>query len=528
MQVRERYAEASASLVAPRPLRAIVGSRVSRVIKEGKTSHHTQREAGERYAAAMDWEIVGAFEDLDVSATISPWERPDLGPWLNDRSNDWDAIIWAKVDRAFRSVKDCSDVAHWAEQNKKILVFADDGIVCNFRDGDDKSQGAMIAKLFLMMSSIFAEMELKRHKARNQDTRNYMNQHNRFPGGRVPYGFKVVPHPEGGKTLAIDESAAEVIRTIGKMFLAGTSWYDIAAVLTSRGVPTPTQHILAVSGERSRRKTPVSSVWNGVSINQLFQSPTLMGYKCLGRHGNRTLARDETGMPIRMSEGIFTEEEWTSIQAEIKRRGFRTERRSGAAPLLGVVYCGTCQHRLYLKKTTRGQYVYNYYRCPERSNKTSCPDHVWREEYVQGLVDEAVLLDLDGIQVTRKVFVPGESHTAELAVVLEAMDNYMDQFDRGTFSYPGGAEMFQERMTRLGVRRGELEALPQRADAWVDEPTGETYAQAYGRMNAEQRRLLLIMADIRFLFTPNKVRITVPPDLMKRATEFQIALPATV
>ncbi|MFI9787485.1 hypothetical protein ACIHEI_28865 [Kitasatospora sp. NPDC051984] len=47
-------------------------------------------------------QLVGSFEDLDASAEITPWKRPGPGPWLTDRQGEWDAMVWAKVDRAFR------------------------------------------------------------------------------------------------------------------------------------------------------------------------------------------------------------------------------------------------------------------------------------------------------------------------------------------------------------------------------------------------------------------------------------------
>jgi len=46
----------------------LVGARVSYVQGDEKTTHITQRTKGEAYAESQDWTVVGAFEDLDVSA----------------------------------------------------------------------------------------------------------------------------------------------------------------------------------------------------------------------------------------------------------------------------------------------------------------------------------------------------------------------------------------------------------------------------------------------------------------------------
>jgi site-specific DNA recombinase len=60
-------------------VRAVVGARVSHVQGDEKTLHITQRSKGQGYAESQNWTVVGAFEDLDVSAIkLSPWDRPDL------------------------------------------------------------------------------------------------------------------------------------------------------------------------------------------------------------------------------------------------------------------------------------------------------------------------------------------------------------------------------------------------------------------------------------------------------------------
>ena len=46
----------------------LVGARVSNVQGDEQTSHITQRSKGEAYAESQDWTVVGAFEDMDVSA----------------------------------------------------------------------------------------------------------------------------------------------------------------------------------------------------------------------------------------------------------------------------------------------------------------------------------------------------------------------------------------------------------------------------------------------------------------------------
>ncbi|HJD84384.1 hypothetical protein ABZX88_24285 [Kitasatospora aureofaciens] len=44
-------------------------------------------------------------------------------------------------------------MAHWAEENHKVLVFTDDGITLDYREGRESSVGNELAKVFLMLAS---------------------------------------------------------------------------------------------------------------------------------------------------------------------------------------------------------------------------------------------------------------------------------------------------------------------------------------------------------------------------------------
>lgn len=167
-------------------IRAVVGARVSSLQGDEKTSHKTQRSKGEAYAVSQSWTVVGAFEDLDVSAIkLSPFERPDLKVWLTDRANEWDALIFAKTDRVFRSANDCVKLAEWCREHSKILVLVDDGIRLDYyhpEDAKDAFAGAM-SKVFLILASVFAEIEGQRFVQRARDRVSYLRNTDRWGYG---------------------------------------------------------------------------------------------------------------------------------------------------------------------------------------------------------------------------------------------------------------------------------------------------------------------------------------------------------
>ena len=64
-------------------LSALAGARLSHLPGAEKSSSITQRGNGEAFAESQSWTVVGAFEDLDVSAIkLSPWNRHRAEPCL--------------------------------------------------------------------------------------------------------------------------------------------------------------------------------------------------------------------------------------------------------------------------------------------------------------------------------------------------------------------------------------------------------------------------------------------------------------
>ncbi|WP_079462745.1 recombinase family protein [Mycobacteroides abscessus] len=73
--------------------RALVGARVSVLSGPQKVSHEAQIDTATKWATAHDYPVVGSFEDLGVSASVPPDERPELGPWIRERSHEWQELF---------------------------------------------------------------------------------------------------------------------------------------------------------------------------------------------------------------------------------------------------------------------------------------------------------------------------------------------------------------------------------------------------------------------------------------------------
>ena len=279
-------------------VRAIVGARVSSVQGDEKTSHITQRSKGDAYAESQGWTVVGAFEDLDVSAIkLSPWERPDLKEWLTDRAEDWNALIFAKTDRVFRSAADCVKLAEWCREHHKILVLVDDGIRLDYyhpEDAKDAFAGAM-SKVFLILASVFAEIEGQRFVQRARDRVAYLRNTDRWGYGLAPFGFQIVDHPTGkGKALAHDVEAQRVLHDAAARLLAGDSLTGIVAGFNKTGLLSPRDWYRATSGKAIK-----GTRWTVDNLKMILSNPTTQGMTT----GTDRSVKRTVGKPILDSGG---------------------------------------------------------------------------------------------------------------------------------------------------------------------------------------------------------------------------------
>ncbi|MDT0494011.1 recombinase family protein [Streptomyces sp. NPDC012600] len=496
-----------------RPLRGVRCIRLS-VLTDETTSPERQREADDKIAAELNIDFgsgdaLREAVDLDVSAsTFGPFDRPELGGWLA-RPAEYDALVWWRFDRAIRSMAHMHDLAKWAKQHHKMLIFAEGigggKIVFDFRNPVDPT-----SELMMMMLAFAAQVESQSIKDR---VTGAMAAIRRMPlrwrgGGRPPYGYMPAPMPKEhggiGWTLVPDPDAVAVIERIVRELLEGRTVSAIAVGLNADQVPSPRDH-WAVTKERekggktggARGSHVVRDVfkWTPAVITRMLRNPVLLGWKM---HKGKPV-RDAEGNPIMATtEPILTRAEFDRIGAVLDARSIDNRERSDTDALqLRVIHCDSCKGRMYLSKPTKnGASVNAHYKCNSSARGDACelPANVradWADDYTT-----AEFLRLFGsVQTTHVIVVPGYDPEPELRATLREFEEHQQQEGRQKSKH--AARAWQERADALDSRIADLETREKREPQRIVTPTGRTIADEWAEKDTAGRRAMLIEAGAR-------------------------------
>lgn len=154
----------------------------------------------------------GLFTD-DVSGKVELRHRP-AGADLFAALEDGDCIIFAKLDRAFRSVIDLLETLRMLDARGIRLVFLD--LNC-----DTKTD---IGRLILQIFGAFAEFERARISERVREGKAIVRARGGYIGGYVPYGMKLKKDGRGKNVLVPCPEERAIGSKIVEWKQAGWTW----------------------------------------------------------------------------------------------------------------------------------------------------------------------------------------------------------------------------------------------------------------------------------------------------------------
>ena len=226
----------------------------------------------------------------------------------------------------------------------------------------------------------------------------------------VPYGYKK-DETDKEKWL-IDEPAAEIVKKIYSLCLAGRGPLQIAKQLEREKVLVPTAYFESV-GRKTRNATPLDPyAWHpsavvGILENRQYTGcavnfkTTTVSYKVHTRIINPV--EDYQIIP-NMQEPIISEDIWLRVQ-ELRKNRRRNTATGRASLFSGLVYCpdSGCKLNFCASKSLRRDQ--EFFRCANYKNgRGSCKIHFIRDVVLEKVVLEAVRNLADFVKCHEPVF----------------------------------------------------------------------------------------------------------------------------
>lgn len=428
--------------------------------------------------------LVAWAEDLDISADkFSPFKRPKLGPWLTDRTSEYDGIVFAKADRAIRSMMDMYELSQWAVTHRKMIVFVK-GPGGGPRMELDFRKGPLdpITQLLVTVFAFAGEIEVSQIKERTRDSQKLAREEGRWHGGIPPYGFRPVRHPSGkGWVLEPDPEPVKVLEGIADQLLKSNSLRSICHDLNTDGVLSPSDYYRRQNGKKLK-----GSRWTVTVVADILRSKMLLGY---AMHDDKVV-RANDGLPVMQSKPIFDRDRWERIQRKLEQNAATKARTRTTSPLLGIPFCLSCGNARYRNKS--GQI--EYYRCRGKTSKLGCNEPPVRGDALTAIIEAQLLEHIGDREAQEEVFIPGESHQDELRDAVESLEDLL-QMSAG--KSPAVKAIYDRQIAALETLIERLSALPETPSRVEYRGTGKTYREIWEASDTTERRKMLLEAGVR-------------------------------
>ena len=235
-------------------------------------------------------------------------------------------------------------------------------------------------------------------------------EHGKRVSATVPYGYK--KSPEDREKWLIDEPAAEVVRKIFHLCLAGRGPSQIARDLEREKILTPTAYYNSI-GRAASNASPVNPyLWSDSSIENILANrqytgcavnfiTTTVSYKV---HKTIYNPVEEQQVIPNMQEPIISEELFDRVQ-ELRSHKRRNTKTGRASLFAGLLFCPDCGAKLHFCAAKSLKPNQEFYRCANyNSGRGTCNIHYIRNVVLEQIVAEAVGSLADFVRCYEPIF----------------------------------------------------------------------------------------------------------------------------
>ena len=319
----------------------------------------------------------------------------------------------------------------------------------------------------------------------------------------------------------IDEEAAEVVRKIFRLCVEGYGPTQIANILFSEGISTPTEHWQA-QGRKTSVLPAVPHKWAARTVADILERLEYCGHTVNFRSTTRSFKdktkihrpKEEWKVFENTHEAIIDSETWELVQ-ELRSHKRRPNRTGEVSIFSGLLYCADCGEKLYYSVTNNYSREQAYFFCSNyRKNTANCTAHYIREKVVHALVLESLRRVLFYVQAFEKQFV-------------------QEQLDKSSEEQRKEIAKKRRELAKCEKRIAELDVLFRRI--YEDNVSGKLSDERFATMSAsyeaEQKMLKELLTQLKLdieMQDDKTANVSAFVEKVKRYTEIKELTPAIV
>lgn len=226
----------------------------------------------------------------------------------------------------------------------------------------------------------------------------------------VPFGYK--KSEDNPKEWVIDEPAAQVVKKIYSLCLAGRGPSQIARQLEDEQVLVPSAYYESIGRKHAQKVPHNPCAWDQKTVVRILENRQYTG--CAVNFKTTTVsykvhkvvynAVEDYQIIPNMQESIIDEETWLRVQ-ELRKNKRRPTATCRTSLFSGLVYCPDCGAKLHFcaaKSLKRNQ---EFWRCSNyKDGRGECKIHYIRDVVLERIVLEAVSDLADFVRCYEPVF----------------------------------------------------------------------------------------------------------------------------
>jgi len=407
--------------------KAVAYLRVSTSMQVDGYSLDAQRASIERYARALDIDIIDVYKDEGRSGK-SIVGRENFIRMFNDIEEGKIEVDYVMVFKLSRFGRNSADVLFSLQKLQQYNV----NLICT-EEGLNSAQA--YSKMMLTVLSAVAELERENIVEQTMSGRKQKASEGKWNGGFPPYGYGI---KDG--ILIINEEEAEAIRIIYKKYLEGLGFNAISKYLRYQGI------------DKIPRKNGTLTQWSAKLIKDIIDNPVYCGKIAYGRRTKKKKkgtaneyqtvkqAKDAYIIAQGKHEPIISEEDWIAAQQRREETGVASPSsigRNRVHLLSGILRCPECGGPMYTNKNSwtkkDGTYVERHYYVCSRAYHARGIDCKYKASLREDVIEQDVIkaiktLSADqGFEEEIKAKIGKEFDTAEIDKELTQYEKALKQ-----------------------------------------------------------------------------------------------------